>query len=84
VPEPSALIETPKTAQVRASRDGRSLIVVAVLGLVLSRLREPPTPRRAWAKFAGELAPERMNVILVTVDPLPAERLSERANLGSV
>ena len=54
-------------------------IVLALVGAFLLRVgrpRTPPTPRQAWAELAGDLAPERMNVILITIDTLRADRLS--------
>jgi hypothetical protein len=84
VTEPSAQLKRREHLRFGLLVAGAGLIVLAVVTVVLSRLRESPTPRRAWAKLAGELAPDQMNVIFVTADTLRADRLSERANLGSV
>ena len=64
---------------------GRALAAVLALGLLLGCAPESdpephpetaPEPLPTWAELAGDVAADRLNVILVTIDTLRADRLS--------
>ena len=64
---------------------GRGLAAVLALGLLLGcapesdpapRPETVPEPLPTWAELSGEVEPGRLNVILVTIDTLRADRLS--------